>query len=214
MNFRYTLTTVAVIIAQALADDGISYDQFCQAAQAYAAAGVGTPPKPPMDYYNEYVKVVGSKLSLPEQAFFMANCVWESGGLQFVEEIACKTGTCSYGKYYGRGFIQLTHDYNYKAASEKLYGNASKYLDNPDLVAKPTDAWKTALWFWENNVQSVLKQNDAVAKGFFGYAVKVINGGIECPASKTDKAGKRLAILKKIQDAWGIKGTPPTLNGC
>lgn len=214
MNFRYTITAAALFIAQVLAVDTISYEQFCQAAEAYSAAGVGTPPKPGKDFYDEYVKVVGAKLPLAEQAFFMANCVWESGGLQFVEEIACKTGTCEYGKYYGRGFIQLTHDYNYKAASKALYGSEAKLLDNPELVAKPADAWKTALWFWESNVQKVLKANDSVAKGRFGDTVKVINGGIECPASKTDKAGKRLAILKKIQEVWKIKATAPTLDGC
>lgn len=204
-------TLIAVVSGIAFAEN-VSYEQFCKAADAYSTSGLGSPPKPSQEVYNEFVKVVGAKLPLDEQAFFLANCIWESGGLQFVEEIACKTGTCGYGKYYGRGFIQLTWDYNYKEASKDIYGDENKYLNNPELVAQPSDAWKTALWFWTKRVQPVLQQNDAVKKGLFGYTVKVINGGLECPAN--EKAQKRLAILKKIREVWGLKGTEPVLTGC
>ncbi len=151
-------------------------------------------------------------MDLYEAAMMMANCVWETGGLQFVEEIACKTGTCGYGKYFGRGYIQLTWDYNYKEASKDIYGEEGKYLNNPDLVAKPEDAWKTAVWFWTKRVKPVLDQNDAIKKGLFGYTVKVINGGLECPAS--DKAQKRLKIFNEIKKAWSLTGPDGVMTGC
>lgn len=41
-----------------------------------------------------------------------------------------KTGTA----YYGRGrVVQLTHDFNYRLASEKLYGD-NRLIDNPDMI--------------------------------------------------------------------------------
>lgn len=193
-------------------DAKITYDQFCKAAEAYSASGNGTPPKPSQAVYDEFLKNVCTKMELYEAAMMLANCVWETGGLQFVEEIACKTGTCGYGKYYGRGYIQLTWDYNYKEASKDIYGDESKYLNSPELVAQPADAWKTAVWFWTKRVQPVLKQNDAVKKGLFGYTVKVINGGLECPAN--DKAQKRLKIFNEIRKAWNLSGPEGVMTGC
>lgn len=193
-------------------DAKITFEQFTKAALAYSASGLGTPPAPGKEVYDEFLKQVCTKMSLYEAAMMLANCVWETGGLQFVEEIACKTGTCSYGKYYGRGYIQLTHDYNYKAASKDLYGDENKLLNNPELVAKPQDAWKTAAWFWTKNVQPVLKQHDAVNKGLFGWTIKVINGGLECPAN--DKAQKRLKIFNEIKKAWNLPGPEGVMTGC
>jgi len=193
----------------------ITYDQFCQAAAAYAASGIGTPPKPSEEVYKEFVAEVCSKLSIEEAAYFMANCVWETGGLQFTEEIACKTGTCEYKNYFGRGYIQLTWDYNYKEAFADLKAEdatTEDFVAKPELVAQPKYAWKTAVWFWKKKVQPVLKQQDAVAKGLFGYTVKVINGGLECPAN--EKAKYRLAILKEIQAKWNLKTAAPVLTGC
>lgn len=193
----------------------ITYDQFCQAAAAYAASGKGTPPKPSEEVYKQFVAEVCSKLSIEEAAYLMANCVWETGGLQFTEEIACKTGTCEYKNYFGRGYIQLTWDYNYKEAFADMKAEDATTEDivaKPELVAQPKYAWKTALWFWKKRVQPVLKQQDAVAKGLFGYTVKVINGGLECPAN--EKANYRLAILKEIQAKWNLKTATPVLTGC
>ncbi len=193
-------------------DKKISFEQFSQAVAAYATSGLGTPPKPPQSIYDEFIKQICSKLDLYEAAMLMANCVWETAGLQHTEEIACKTGTCGYGKYYGRGFLQLTWDYNYKEASKDIYGDENKYLSDPDLVAKSEDAWKTALWFWKKRVQPVLQQNDAVKKGLFGYTIKVINGGLECPAN--EKAQYRLKIFNAIKKAWNIDGPEGVMTGC
>jgi predicted chitinase len=45
--------------------------------------------------------------------------------------------------YYGRGMMQLTWDYNYKAASTYLYGD-DRLLQNPDVVGNdPEVGWAT-----------------------------------------------------------------------
>jgi putative chitinase len=52
-----------------------------------------------------------------------------------------------YGKYWGRGLIQLTWEANYKRAAEAL---GRDYLTNPDLLKEPSDASLTAAWFWHD----------------------------------------------------------------
>lgn len=192
---------------------GPTYDQFCAAAAAYSKTTAGgSPPKPSQEVYNQYMNYVASAIPLKEQAMFLANSIWETGGLQYVEEIACKTGSCTYGKYYGRGYMQLTWDYNYKAASQEIYKD-DRLVTNPALVAQPEGAWRTAIWFWTKNVSPAVKAAGAVDKYELGHSIKKINGALECPAN--DKAKNRLAIYNAILDAWGIaKGNPGTTAGC
>lgn len=192
---------------------GPTYEQFCAAVAAYSKTKVGgNPPTPSRKIYDAYMQYIGSTLPLKEQAMFIANSIWETGGFQFVEEIACKTGSCTYGKYFGRGYIQLTWDYNYKKASQEIYKD-DRLVRNPELVAQPEGAWRTAVWYWNKNVAPALKAANAVETYKLGYSVKTINGALECPAN--DKAKNRLAIYNAVLDAWGIaKGNPGTLEGC
>ncbi|CAA6671364.1 unnamed protein product [Spirodela intermedia] len=56
--------------------------------------------------------------------------------------VACAPGK----KYYGRGPIQITHNYNYGPAGQAI---GAGLLKNPDLVASDAViSFKTALWFW------------------------------------------------------------------
>ncbi|KAJ9146889.1 hypothetical protein P3X46_029104 [Hevea brasiliensis] len=49
-------------------------------------------------------------------------------------------------KYYGRGPIQISYNYNYGPAGKAIN---SDLINNPDAVATdPTISFKTALWFW------------------------------------------------------------------
>ena len=54
---------------------------------------------------------------------------------------------CAEGKkYYGRGPMQLSWNYNYIPAGAALGFDG---LNNPDAVAQdPVLAFKTAIWFW------------------------------------------------------------------
>lgn len=65
-------------------------------------------------------------------------------------------------KYRGRGAIQLTGRDNYEAASK---ATGRPYLDQPDLVAQPSDACLTAAWFWHEhgcNALADTSQIDAI----------------------------------------------------
>lgn len=58
-----------------------------------------------------------------------------------------KLGEKLYGKYWGRGLIQLTWLDNYKKASDAL---GRDYVNHPELVKEPSDASLTAAWFWHD----------------------------------------------------------------
>jgi chitinase len=216
MNF---ISVIALFFTAVLAEN-ISRDEFNTAGLAYSAAGVGPfTTVPSQAQYDAYMKIVGpAGMSKEEQAWFLANLCWESGGFtKLKEEGECQKGTCPYGNYYGRGYIQLSWKDNYQKAGAALFPNEpDRYVKNPDLVAQQEDAWRTARWFWESVVVPALGTGKAALKsGNFGASVKAINGAIECGGnSATSNAGKRLNILKKIRADWKLPGTEPTLAGC
>ncbi|KAF3548277.1 hypothetical protein DY000_02001857 [Brassica cretica] len=80
--------------------------------------------------------------------------------------------------YYGRGPIQLSWNYNYAPCGQSL---GLDLLSQPELVGSdPTVAFRTALWFWVNNVRPVLSQG-------FGATIRAINGKVECDGASPDK---------------------------
>lgn len=107
-----------------------------------------------------------------ELAAFMAQCAHESDNFKAMEEYgsperfakkydirynpqkAKQLGNTNPGdgiKYRGRGYIQLTGKYNYEKAGEWIskYINAPvDFVKNPDMVATPTAAALSSLWYW------------------------------------------------------------------
>ncbi|NP_001358722.1 Chitinase 11 precursor [Zea mays] len=115
--------------------------------------------------------------------------------------------------YYGRGPIQLTHEYNYRLAGQALNLNL---VGNPDLVASdPVVAFKTAIWFWMTP-QSPKPSCHAVMTGAwtpsatdraagrlpgYGLTSNIINGGLECgKGQSTDGAKDRVGYYKRYCD--------------
>jgi putative chitinase len=107
-----------------------------------------------------------------ELAAFMAQCAHESDNFNTMEEYgtperfarkydiqhnpgkAKQLGNTRPGdgiRYRGRGYIQLTGKYNYQKAGEWITKTFKRPVDlvaNPDLVATPTAAALTSLWYW------------------------------------------------------------------
>ena len=178
-------------------------------------------PAPTDDQYTAFIKeaeTMGGITSKTELAMFLAEIMWESGGLYYKSELACKTNNCagSYvdnvglsGKYYyGRGYIQLTWGANYKEASNALY-NDDRLLQNPDSVATSEDyAWGVSYWYWKAKVRPTLAGTYK-----FGLATKAINGALECSGSNTDKATKRYHIYTAILKVFEPSATPIE-SGC
>ncbi|KAB8843552.1 hypothetical protein FH972_026765 [Carpinus fangiana] len=98
-------------------------------------------------------------------------------------------------KYYGRGPLQLTWNYNYGAAGNSIGFDG---LNAPETVA--TDAvvsFKTALWFWMTNVHSVISQG-------FGATTRAINGAVECDGKKPDLVQARINYYNQYCSQLGV----------
>jgi hypothetical protein len=94
------------------------------------------------------------------------------------------------GGYFGRGFVQLTHEYNYKKAGQKL---GVDFVANPDLVMDPKNSAAILIrgsmdgWFTGKKIPDYI----TLKKSDFEGARRVING--------TDKK-RQIADLAKQYD--------------
>ena len=140
----------------------ISYDQFVAAVKNN---GFESPSLAKYNAFIESANYAGID-SVDELAKYLAHILHESGGFRYKEEIAFAGSTHNppgytgdpsrpNKSYHGRGYIQLTHAYNYRAASKDIFGNENILLDNPERVAnEEVLAFKTAGWFWKVDVRA------------------------------------------------------------
>nr|WP_184922600.1 glycoside hydrolase family 19 protein [Saccharothrix ecbatanensis] len=171
--------------------------------------------------YPGFAKTGTDTVRKQEAAAFLANANHETGGLVHIVEQNqanyphyCDAGRpygCPAGQaaYYGRGPIQLSWNFNYKAAGDAL---GLPLLTNPWLVQNDASvAWKTALWYW--NTQSgpgTMTPHNAMVNGHgFGETIRSINGSLEC-------GGRNPAQVQSRVDAYqrfvGILGVPAGNN--
>lgn len=120
-------------------------------------------------------------------------------------------------KYYGRGPMQLSYNYNYGQAGDAL---KLPLLSNPDIVEnEPIIAFKTALWFWMTpqapkpschavvTEQWVPTPQDITANRLpgFGVTINIINGGLECNIPRPDpRVEDRIGYYKHYCDILGV----------
>ncbi|XP_059448359.1 endochitinase-like [Corylus avellana] len=124
---------------------------------------------------------------------------------------------CVPGKqFYGRGPIQLTHNYNYGQAGKAIRVDL---LNNPDMVATdPVISFKTSIWFWmtpQGNKPS--SHNVIIGKWTpsnadksvgrvpgYGVITNIINGKIECGHGADSKVADRIGFYKRYCDILGV----------
>ncbi|MFJ3220010.1 glycoside hydrolase family 19 protein [Kitasatospora sp. NPDC086801] len=156
-----------------------------------------------------------------EAAAFLANVSHETGGLVYVVEQNtanyphyCDTSQpygCPAGQaaYYGRGPIQLSWNFNYKAAGDAL---GIDLLNNPNLVqTDPAVAWKTGLWYWNTqNGPGTMTAHNAMVNGYgFGETIRSINGSLECNGNNPAQMQHRISLYQSFVQ---ILGTDPGGN--
>nr|QVU21314.1 chitinase [Allium sativum] len=121
----------------------------------------------------------------------------------------CKPGK----KYYGRGPMQLSYNYNYGPAGRAI---GEDLLADPDLVAwDPIVSFKTAIWYWmtpqflqKPSCHDVITGHwfplptDIVAGRYSGYGTitNIINGGSECGRGEDDRVNDRIGFYKRYCD--------------
>uniref|UniRef100_A0A452ZUG3 chitinase n=1 Tax=Aegilops tauschii subsp. strangulata TaxID=200361 RepID=A0A452ZUG3_AEGTS len=150
-----------------------TYDAFVQAANASKLRGFGT--------------IGDEDTRRRELAAFFGQTSHETAGYCWVKE-----QKPTIARYYGRGPIQLTHDYNYRQAGDAL---GLDLLGNPDLVSTdPVVAFKTAIWWWmtpqapKPSCHAVMtdgwtpstQERDAGMLPGYGMTTYIINGTLEC----------------------------------
>ncbi|WP_328957933.1 glycoside hydrolase family 19 protein [Kitasatospora purpeofusca] len=156
-----------------------------------------------------------------EAAAFLANVNHETGALVYVVEQNtanyphyCDTSQpygCPAGQaaYYGRGPIQLSWNFNYKAAGDAL---GIDLLRNPNLVqTDPAVAWKTALWYWntQNGPGTMTPHNAMVNGAGFGETIRSINGSLECNGGNPAQVQSRIDAYQRFTQ---LLGTVPGNN--
>jgi predicted chitinase len=158
-----------------------------------------------------FAKTGSDTVRRQEAAAFLANMHHESGGGVYVREINqanwplyCSSGNCGNKQYYGRGPIQLSWDYNYRAAGDAL---GIDLLNNPDLVANDASVgWKTALWYWmTQRARAAQTSHDAMVNGVgFGETIRAINGGLECNGAGEAQRNSRINLYRNFTSILGV----------
>jgi predicted chitinase len=167
--------------------------------------------------YPGFTNTGSDTVKKQEAAAFLANVSHETGGLVHVVEqntanyphycdatqpYGCPAGT---DKYYGRGPVQLSWNFNYKAAGDAL---GIDLLNNPDLVQNDASvAWKTGLWYW--NTQSgpgSMTPHDAMVNGAgFGETIRAINGSLECNGGNPGQVQSRIDNYQRFTQLLGVE---------
>ncbi|KAF2321973.1 hypothetical protein GH714_005015 [Hevea brasiliensis] len=159
-----------------------------------------------LNSYPQFGKLGSADDSKREVAAFFAHTTHETGYFCYIEEIdgaskdyCDETNTqypCVAGKnYFGRGPLQLTWNYNYGPAGQS---NNFDGLNAPETVANdPVVSFKTALWFWMNNVRPVVTQG-------FGATIRAINGAIECNGGNSGAVQVRIGYYTDYCNQFSV----------
>ncbi len=118
-------------------------------------------------------------------------------------------------KYFGRGPIQLSWNYNYGQCGTAL---GLPLLSDPGLAARDAEiAFRTALWFWmtpqapKPSCHDVMTGRyvpsaadlDAGRVAGFGLTVNIINGGLECGRAADARVADRIGYFERFTALLG-----------
>ncbi|KAI3795923.1 hypothetical protein L1987_38584 [Smallanthus sonchifolius] len=157
--------------------------------------------------YGEFGTVGSEEDSRREIAAFFAHVTHETGHFCYIEEINGATRDycdedntqypCNPNKgYFGRGPLQLSWNYNYGAAGNSIGFDG---LNNPEIVSTdPIISFQNALWFWMNNVHSVILSGQG-----FGATIRAING-MECDGGNPDTVSARVQYYTQYCSQLGV----------
>ncbi|AQK80871.1 Chitinase2 [Zea mays] len=189
-----------------------TYAGFIAAANAFP--GFGTTGAPDTSH-----ETTGGWATAPDGPYAWGYCFKEeqggASGPDYCEPSA--QWPCAAGKkYYGRGPIQISYNYNYGPAGQAI---GAGILANPDLVATdPTVSFETAVWFWmtpqspKPSCHDVMTGQwtpsaaDTAAGRLPGYGVvtNIINGGLECGHGADSRVADRIGFYKRYCDLLGV----------
>ncbi|KAM7278638.1 hypothetical protein ACFE04_005772 [Oxalis oulophora] len=156
--------------------------------------------------YSKFARIGTEEDSKREIAAFFAHVTHETGHFCYINEIDgaskdyCDESNTQYPcnpnkGYFGRGPIQLSWNFNYGPAGQDIGFDG---LNNPEIVgSNAAISFKTALWYWEKNVQPVMSQG-------FGATIRAINGALECDGGNPTTVQKRVEYYKEYCEELGV----------
>ncbi|MGP4046079.1 glycoside hydrolase family 19 protein [Streptomyces sp. 2A115] len=168
-----------------------------------------------MSAYPAFANTGSDTVKKQEAAAFLANVNHETGGLVHIVEqntanyphycdwsqpYGCPAGQAA---YYGRGPIQLSWNFNYKAAGDAL---GIDLLNNPWLVQNDASvAWKTGLWYWNTQTgPGTMTGHNAMVNGAgFGQTIRSINGSLECDGKNPAQVQSRVTAYQRFVQILG-----------
>ncbi|KAJ0399215.1 hypothetical protein P43SY_001881 [Pythium insidiosum] len=158
-----------------------------------------------------------------ELAAFVAQMAHASGNFSFTQQAGAtlfetdafcsKTlgDSCNPNeRYHGRGPIQLTWNYNYKAYGDSI---GVDLVNHPNWVATDaTIAWGSALWYWMTpfqpfgSIHDVFRNVSDASDFDFARTTMLLNGRLECGANPVspDPETQRIALLKRFASVFGV----------
>jgi predicted chitinase len=166
--------------------------------------------------YPGFANTGSDTVKKQEAAAFLANVNHETGGLVYIVEqntanyptycdwsqsYGCPAGQAA---YYGRGPIQLSWNFNYKAAGDAL---GIDLLNNPWLVQNDASvAWKTGLWYWNTQTGpgTMTPHNAMVNQAGFGQTIRSINGSLECDGRNPAQVQSRVDAYNRFTSILGV----------
>ncbi|PTM93212.1 chitinase [Streptomyces sp. VMFN-G11Ma] len=166
--------------------------------------------------YPAFANTGSDTVKKQEAAAFLANVSHETGGLVYVVEQntsnyphycdASQPYSCPAGQaaYYGRGPIQLSWNFNYKAAGDAL---GIDLLNNPYQVEQNASvAWKTGLWYWDTQSgPGTMTPHNAMVNGAgFGQTIRSINGSLECDGKNPAQVQSRVDAYQRFTQVLGV----------
>jgi chitinase len=169
-----------------------------------------------MAAFPAFARTGSDTIRKQEAAAFLANVNHETGGLVHIVEqntsnyphycdasqpYGCPAGQAA---YYGRGPIQLSWNFNYKAAGDALGINL---LNDPWQVERNAAvAWKTALWYWmTQNGPGTMTPHDAMVNSRgFGETIRSINGSLECDGGNPAQVQSRVDAYRRFTAILGV----------
>ncbi|AZQ39796.1 chitinase [Streptomyces cyaneochromogenes] len=166
--------------------------------------------------YPGFANTGSDTVKKQEAAAFLANVNHETGGLVHIVEqnqanyphycdwnqpYGCPAGQAA---YYGRGPIQLSWNFNYKAAGDAL---GIDLLNNPWRVQNEAPvAWKTGLWYWNTQTGpgTMTPHNAMVNQAGFGQTIRSINGSLECDGKNPAQVQSRVDAYNRFTSILGV----------
>ncbi|XP_075100346.1 endochitinase EP3-like [Nicotiana tabacum] len=159
--------------------------------------------------YPRFGTVGSSNDTKREIAAFFAHVTHETGHMCYISEINGPTRDycdqlnieypCVPGKkYYGRGPIQLSWNFNYGPAGKDIGFDG---LNDPDIMARDSIiSFKTALWYWMSNCHSLITSGQG-----FGATIRATYGPFECDGGNPPAVARRIDYYTEYCHQLGVE---------